>query len=91
MTHNWLPSSSVIASASCVRLDAGLNQLKLDSSGEDEGEEGVNPVEYTEGEDEDAHSEYCCSVTLSDGSNTGLATPLRVGGRSEEVVGGGVG
>ena len=75
-----------------MRLGAGLNQLKLVSSSEDDGEEGANPTEYTEGEeDEDAHSEYCCSVKVSDGSNAGLETPLRVGGRTEEVLDEGVG
>jgi len=74
-----------------VRLGAGLNQLKLVSSAEDEGGEGVKAVENTEGEDEDVHSEYRCSVTVSDDSNAGLATSLRVGGRSEEVGDGGVG
>lgn len=48
-------------------------------------------MEYAEGEDEDVHSEYCCSITVSDGSNAGLGTPLRVRDCSEEVVGEGVG
>lgn len=65
--------------------------MKLVSSAEDEGEEGVKAVENTEGEDEDVHNEYCCSITVSDGSNAGLATLSRVGGLSEEVVDGGVG
>ena len=89
-TYNWLLSSSVITSASWVRLGAGLSQLKLVSSGEGEGEDGLTPVEYTEGDDEDAHSEYCCSVKASDGSSTGLETTPQVGGCNGEVVVGGV-
>ena len=58
-TYNWLVSSSVIASISCAKLGAGLNQPKPNTSGDDEGEGGVNPVEYTEGEDEDVQNEYC--------------------------------
>lgn len=61
------------------------------SSGGGEGEEWVKPVEYTEGEDDDVHSEYCCSVTLSGGSKAGVATPLRVGAPNEEFVDEGVG
>ena len=92
-TYNWLLSSSVITSGSCVRLGAGLSQLKLISSGGGEGEEWVNPVEYIEGEDDEVHNEYCCrgTVTLSGGSKAGLATPFRVGGRNEELVDEGVG
>jgi hypothetical protein len=86
-----LLSSSVITSGSCAGLGAELSQLKLISSGGGEGEEWVKPVEYTEGEDDDVQSEYCCSVTLSDGSKTGVATPLRVGGRTEELADEGVG
>ena len=77
-------------SGSCVGPGAELSQLKLISSGGGEGEEWVNPVEYTEGDDDDVHSEYCCSVTLSGGSKAGVATPLLVGGRNEELVDGGV-
>jgi len=57
-TYNWLLSSSVTTSASCVILGAGLYQPKLVASGEDEGEGGVKGVEYTEGDDEDVHNEY---------------------------------
>jgi len=59
--YNLLVSSSVIAPGSCVKLGTGLNQLKPNTSGEEdgEGEGGVNPAEYTEEEDEDVHSEYC--------------------------------
>lgn len=78
-------SSSVITSGSCGRLGAGLNQLKLNSSGDGEGEEGAKGAEYTEGEEEGVHNGYCCSVTVSDGSNAGLPTSLRTRGRVEEV------
>ena len=53
----------------------------------------INAWEFSwpEGGDKDVRSEYCCSITVSDGSNAGLGTPLQVRGRSEEVVGKGVG
>jgi len=46
-TYNLLVSSSVIAPGSCVKLGAELNQLKPNTSGEEDGEEegGVNPAE----------------------------------------------
>jgi hypothetical protein len=62
----------------------------LVSSGGDEG--GVNGVEYIEGEEEeDVHSEYCCSVTASDGSSAELTIPLQAGGCTGVVAGGGAG
>jgi hypothetical protein len=73
-----------------VKLGAGLAQLKLVSSGAGEGEEGVNAVEYKEGEEEDVQTEHCCRVTTSADSNAGLGTLLRVGGRNGVVVVGGV-
>lgn len=73
-----------------MKLGAGLAQLKLVSSGTGEGEEGVNAVEYKEGEEEAVQTEHCCRVTTSAGSNAGLATLLRVGGLNGVVVVGGV-
>lgn len=46
---------------------------------------------YAEGEEEGDHNGYCCSVTMSGGSNTGLARSLWVRGRTEGGVEEGVG
>lgn len=82
----------MITSVSWIKLSAGLGQLKLVSTGGGEGEEWVKVVENNWGEEEaDGQTEYCCRVTVSADSNAGLAKLLRVGGRNEAVVDGGVG
>lgn len=90
-TYNWMLSSSVIASGVCEGLGTGLNQLKLNTSGEGEGEEGAKGAEYTEGEEDGVHNGYCCRVTVSDSSNIGPEIPPCVWGRTEEMADEGVG
>jgi hypothetical protein len=61
-----------------VKLGAGLDQPKLASSGSDGGG-GVKGVDCNDEEEEDSETEYCCRGSAS---SLGLATLLRVGGRS---------
>lgn len=65
----------------------GLDQPKLVSSGSDK-DGGVNGVECSDEEEEEAETEHRCRVS---DSSTGLAALPRVGGRNGEVVDGGVG
>jgi hypothetical protein len=74
-----------------VKLSVGLGQLKSDSTGGGDGEEWVKVEENNKGEEDDGQTGYCCRVTVSTDSNAGLATLLRVEGRNEAEVDGGVG